>query len=130
MLGTLHRLVPPERTMRSRSFFTAIRSLRVVGLILWPAVTLFVAPVSAANAIVKDGNTIQLADVTYRLDGIDAPELDQTCIDDHADPWTCGVDARDALAKLVGGHVVRCEDRGPDPATKRRHLGVCTVAGE
>jgi endonuclease YncB( thermonuclease family) len=34
----------------------------------------------AASTIVKDGSTIQLADVTYRLDGIDAPELDQMCI--------------------------------------------------
>ena len=72
--------------MRSRDF----RCLVILaGTLLWAA------PASAANAIVKDGNTIQLADVTYRLDGIDAPELDQICIDDHADPWTCGVDARD-----------------------------------
>lgn len=99
-------------------------------LILLSAMMLWAAPGTAANAIVKDGNTIQLADITYRLDGIDAPELDQICIDDHADPWTCGVDARDQLAKLVGGHVLHCEDRGPAPATKKRHLGVCTVEGE
>jgi endonuclease YncB( thermonuclease family) len=99
-------------------------------LVLLSAMTLWAAPGSAANAIVKDGNTIQLADVTYRLDGIDAPELDQICIDDHADPWSCGVDARDQLAKLVGGHVVHCEDRGADPAYKKRHLGICTVEGE
>jgi len=37
----------------------------------------------------------QNSDVTYRLDGIDAPEFDQSCIDDHADPWTCGIAARD-----------------------------------
>ena len=71
-----------------------------------------------------------VGEVTYRLDGIDAPELDQICIDDHADAWSCGVDARDQLAKLVGGHVVHCEDRGPDTATRKRHLGICTVEGE
>jgi len=49
----------------------------------------------AAEPVVKDGGTIQLAGTTYRLDGIDAPELDQMCVDDHADPWTCGVEARD-----------------------------------
>ena len=107
--------------MRSRDF----RCLVILAVTL-----LWAAPGFAANAIVKDGNTIQLADVIYRLDGIDAPELDQTCIDDHADPWTSGVDARDQLAKLVGGHVVRCEDRGPDPAYKKRHLGICSVEGE
>jgi endonuclease YncB( thermonuclease family) len=115
--------------MRPRLFANPIRSLLVCCLLL-SAMALWAASASAANAIVKDGNTIQLADVTYRLDGIDAPELDQTCIDDHADPWTCGVDARDQLTKLVGAHVVHCEDRGPDPAYKKRHLGVCTVEGE
>jgi len=116
--------------MRFPDFVVAIRSPFASGLLLLSAVTLWAGPGSAANAIVKDGNTIQLADAAYRLAGIDAPELDQTCIDDQADPWGCGVDARDQLAKLVGGHVVRCEDRGPDPAYKKRHLGICTVAGE
>src|ERR1700722_17026701 len=46
----------------------------------------------AAGAIVRDGGTLQLAEVTYRLDGIDAPAVDQMCIDDHADSWACGVD--------------------------------------
>ena len=115
--------------MRFRPSARPIRTL-LVGCLLLSGMTLWAAPTSAANAIVKDGNTIQLADTTYRLDGIDAPELDQTCIDDHADPWSCGVDARDQLAKLVGGHVVHCEDRGPDPAYKKRHFGVCTVEGE
>ncbi len=66
--------------------------------------TAFLAsPALAASAIIHDGDTIQLGDVTYRLDGIDAPELDQICIDDHADPWSCGVDARDQLTKLING---------------------------
>ncbi len=84
----------------------------------------------AASPIVRDGGTIDLADVTYRLDGIDAPALDQICIDDHADTWACGVDARDRLASLIGGHEVRCEDLGPDATYKKWHVGVCTVEGE
>jgi endonuclease YncB( thermonuclease family) len=84
----------------------------------------------AADAIVRDGDTIQLAGVTYRLDGIDAPEFDQTCIDDHAEPWTCGIEARDQLAKLIGGRSVHCEDLGPDKAFSKWHTGICTVVGE
>jgi endonuclease YncB( thermonuclease family) len=84
----------------------------------------------AAGAAVKDGGTLQLNGVTWRLDGIDAPEFDQVCIDEHADAWTCGIDARDQLAKLIGDRQVRCEDLGPDPAYKKRHLGTCTVEGE
>jgi len=97
-------------------------------LIVW--IVLLVSPGWAATAIVKDGNTIQLGEVIYRLDGIDAPELDQTCIDDQADPWTCGVEAREQLTKLIGGKPVRCDDLGPDKIFKKRHIGLCTVEGE
>src|ERR1700730_16618720 len=83
----------------------------------------------AASAIVKDGATLQLADVTYRLNGVDAPELDQMCIDDHADPWACGVEARDQLSRLIGNRQVRCDDLGLGPY-KKRHIGICTVEGE
>jgi endonuclease YncB( thermonuclease family) len=83
----------------------------------------------AAGAIVRDGATLQLGEVTYRLDGIDAPELDQICIDEHADPWACGVEARDQLTRLIGGREVRCEDLGLGPY-KKRHIGICTVEGE
>jgi endonuclease YncB( thermonuclease family) len=84
----------------------------------------------AATAIVRDGGTIQLGGVTYRLDGIDAPELDQICIDEHADNWACGVEARDQLSKLIGGRDVRCEDLGLGTTYKKRHVGICTVEGE
>ena len=84
----------------------------------------------AMDVVVRDGDTIQLAGVTYRLDGIDAPEFDQMCIDDHADPWACGVEARDRLAQLIGKRDVQCEDLGPDKAYGKWHIGMCTVAGE
>jgi endonuclease YncB( thermonuclease family) len=84
----------------------------------------------AANATVKDGTTLQLAGVAYRLDGVDAPEIDQICLDDHADPWTCGVEARDQLTKLIGAHGVHCEDLGADKTLPKRRAGLCTVDGE
>jgi endonuclease YncB( thermonuclease family) len=87
-------------------------------------------PSSAASPIVRDGGSLDLAGVTYRLDGVDAPAFDQLCIDDHADSWTCGVEARDQLAKLIGGHEVHCEDLGADATYKKRHVGLCTVEGE
>ena len=84
----------------------------------------------AATATVKDGGALQLAGVTFRLDGIDTPAFDQMCIDEHADAWTCGAAARDQLIKLIDDRQVRCEDLGADPVYKKRHLGVCTVEGE
>jgi endonuclease YncB( thermonuclease family) len=92
--------------------------------------TLLASPGWATEPVVKDGGTIQLAGSTYRLDGIDAPELDQMCVDDHADPWTCGVEARDRLAKLIGKRDVRCRDLGPDTTYGKRRIGICTVDGE
>jgi endonuclease YncB( thermonuclease family) len=84
----------------------------------------------AANAIIRDGDTIQLGDATYRLDGVDAPELDQVCINDQADPSTCGIDARDQLTKLIAGRAVHCDDAGPDKDYPKRRMGLCTADGE
>jgi endonuclease YncB( thermonuclease family) len=98
---------------------------------LIPVLAIFVASQSfAANSAVRDGGSIDLGGVTYRLDGIDAPALDQTCIDDHADSWACGVDARDQLARLIGDHAVHCDDLGADGTYKKWHLGLCTIEGE
>jgi endonuclease YncB( thermonuclease family) len=102
-----------------------VRSVIVTLALFFPADS-----VLAADATVKDGGTLQIAGVTYRLDGVDAPEFDQICLDDHADPWTCGVDARDQLTKLIGGRAVHCEDLGADKIIPKRHAGLCTVDGE
>jgi endonuclease YncB( thermonuclease family) len=116
--------------MRSRHLAVPVRSRLRRCVIPLLGIMLLANPVRAAAPIVRDANTIQLGDVTYRLDGVDAPEFDQVCIDDHADPWACGVDGRDQLTRLVGGHAVHCDDLGPDKAHRKRHLGLCTVEGE
>ncbi|HEX7920352.1 MAG TPA: thermonuclease family protein [Bradyrhizobium sp.] len=85
---------------------------------------------SSAMAIVKDAGTVQLGNAVYRLDGIDAPAADQLCIDEHADVWTCGVEARDQLTKLIGGKPIHCDDIGVDPTFKKRRLGVCKLEGD
>jgi endonuclease YncB( thermonuclease family) len=85
---------------------------------------------SAATAIVRDGSTLQLGNVTYRLDGVDVPTIDQLCIDEHADVWTCGIEARDQLNKLINSKQVRCDDLGADPSYKKRRIGVCKIEGE
>lgn len=84
----------------------------------------------AASAVIKDAGTVQLGNTTYRLDGIDAPAVDQLCIDEHADVWTCGIEARDQLTKLIGGKQVHCDDIGVDPTFKKRRLGVCKIEGD
>jgi endonuclease YncB( thermonuclease family) len=88
------------------------------------------APAFATEAVVRDGRTIQLGSVIYRLDGIDAPDFDQICTDEHADSWACGIDARDQLAKLIDRRDVRCENLGQDQNYAKWSSGTCTVAGE
>src|ERR1700679_2918446 len=84
------------------------------------------SPSLAANSLVRDAGTIDVGGVTYRLGGIDAPAPDQVCIDDQADSWACGAEARDQLASLIGDRDVRCEDLGADTAYNKWHVGICT----
>src|SRR6516165_8225903 len=118
--------------MSSRNSLAAARAF---ALVLFLALSGFLGTSSPASALtaaatVRDANSIQLGDVTYRLDGVDAPELDQVCIDDHADPWTCGIEARDQLTKLIGGRPVRCDDVGPEKNFGKRHRAICTAEGD
>lgn len=99
----------------------------------WLAILLMALVAGAARAadlVVKDGDTLQLAGTTFKLDGVDAPEYDQNCVDDHADPWACGVDARDRLVELIGNRAVTCEDLGPSPAYAKWRAGLCRIEGE
>jgi hypothetical protein len=69
--------------------------------------------------------------LTCRLDGIDAPELDQPCINEKGAEWKCGIEARDRLMAWIGKRAVRCDDKGPDPVyPKIRHICICWIEGE
>jgi endonuclease YncB( thermonuclease family) len=85
-----------------------------MGALFVVLVLLFASPGLAVGAIATDGDTLTLGATTVRFDGIDAPEIDQVCLDERGDSWACGVEARDQLVKLIGGRLVHCEDKGPD----------------
>ncbi len=53
---------------------------------------------------VHDGDTFQLGEVSLRLWGLDAPELDQIC----RGLENCGVHSRDQLASFLEGALVQC----------------------
>jgi len=76
-----------------------------------------------ADAI--DGDTLLVGGIRVRLEGIDAPEAEQLCRLEDGRDWQCGVEAHRALARLVAGALVRCEERGLDKY--KRLLGVCRV---
>jgi endonuclease YncB( thermonuclease family) len=91
---------------------------------------MLIGPSWAINLSIKDGDTLSLDGTDFRLDGVDAPEKDQMCLDEKREIWACGIEARDRLAALIGNRVVRCEDIGPDRAYPKRRIGICTVEGE
>ena len=75
---------------------------------------------NGTDLLVKEADILKLNGTTYRLDGMDAPELDQVCLDEHGAVWRCGADARDRLTEHIGTRDVRCDDRGADAAYRVR----------
>jgi len=76
---------------------------------------------------VSDGDTIAIGDAKIRLEGIDAPETDQICLDEHGAKRTCGIEARDRLAARIGAHEIMCRLQGVD--RYGRSLGTCFIDG-
>jgi endonuclease YncB( thermonuclease family) len=83
------------------------------------------AEVVVGPARVVDGDTIQLGDARVRLEGIDAPEAKQTCINARGREWDCGRAAARELQQLVSKGEVRCEADAKDDYG--RLLGSCSV---
>ena len=77
-------------------------------------------------AVAGDGDSFRIGETRFRLFGIDAPELAQTC-SRKGEQWACGEVASEQLAKLITGRDVRCISTGRD--TFGRVLAKCTVGG-
>jgi endonuclease YncB( thermonuclease family) len=82
----------------------------------------------SGSARVADGDTIEINAQRIRLEGIDAPETDQVCLDAKGQSWTCGITARDRLSSQIAGRIISCTARGED--RYGRMLAICLVGGE
>lgn len=71
---------------------------------------------------ISDGDSLVIDGERIRLIGIDAPELDQTCVQANA-PYPCGAEAKRHLAGLIGDRPVACASRKRDKY--HRLLAVC-----
>ncbi len=78
-------------------------------------------------AKVVDGDTIVINGIRIRLEGIDAPEIAQTCGRSLFGSWACGQEAARHLDRLVRDRSVDCLSRGADKYG--RMLAVCSTAG-
>jgi endonuclease YncB( thermonuclease family) len=76
---------------------------------------------------IVDGDTVEIAGKKIRLEGIDAPETDQICLDAKGERWACGIAARDHLSQKAGGKFWKCHVAGTD--RYKRSLASCDVDG-
>jgi endonuclease YncB( thermonuclease family) len=76
---------------------------------------------------IVDGDTVQIGASRVRLEGIDAPETDQLCLDGNGKRWTCGIEARDRLIRKAGSKVWTCRTNSND--RYGRALATCEVEG-
>ena len=100
---------------------------------LFPALALFaftpaLAQESTGTARVIDGDTLEVDGNLYRLSGIDAPELGQTC------QWPnkkirCGEISRTAMMDLVAGAEVVCKPVAGGTDTKEGVEALCVAGG-
>ena len=90
------------------------------------------AAVHAADIVglakIRDGDQVQIGTSRIRLGGIDAPSVDQLCLNNNGDRWTCGVAARDELARHVDNKSWTCHPRQTD--RRGRIVARCEVEGE
>lgn len=77
---------------------------------------------------VIDGDTIEIHGTRIRLNGIDAPESAQMCLDGSGKKYRCGQRASLALADFLDAHrPTSCIEVGRDQF--RRMVAVCTAGG-
>lgn len=116
-----------RRTPSRRRFGTAVAVL-VIALVAATAAWLTPpGPPIEGKPCVIDGDTLRIGSTRIRLSGIDAPELDQTCATSAGAEWSCGIEARDFVERLVRGDTLSCQRNGRD--RYGRALARCTGKG-
>lgn len=81
-----------------------------------------------AVVLVRDGDSLAIDGTEFRIFGIDAPELGQSCEDGNGRPWRCGEAAKSALRNLVSAGDLRCQPQARDRFG--RTVATCRVKGD
>ena len=102
-------------------------SLKILIFYFFSSIFFFTNNLFASHVTVVDGDTIKIGDVKIRFSGIDAPEINQTCVASEG-KVACGKISRDILITKVTNNKISCTDEGKD--FYGRVLGECFVNGE
>ena len=76
---------------------------------------------------ITDGDTVVLGKTTYRLWGMDAPELAQVCTRKNGKLWACGKTAQRELSALIADNPVQCHPIATD--VYHRKIAKCYAGG-
>ena len=125
--GAVRDHVPPARTHAQsvRFFVGVVLAACVLAFYAYKRVNAPPPTTIVGKAWVIDGDTIEIAGTRIRLEGIDAPEWDQTCTDTQGKPWPCGRAATGELKAHVRGRELTCKARAFD--RYKRVLAVCAL---
>ena len=104
-----------------------IRFLLAIAVLLLPAMA-EAADITGVPKI-REGDHIQIGNTRIRLGGIDAPSVDQLCLNTQGERWTCGVAARDELIKYADNKSWTCHPRQTIDR-RGRTVARCEVNGE
>ena len=84
-------------------------------------------PIKASEVRIIDGDTIHINKDKIRFSGIDAPELNQTCISNNQE-IKCGIISKELLTKKIANKKPFCIREGVDQY--RRILAECFIEQE
>ena len=77
---------------------------------------------------IVDADTVYVGATKVRLNGVDAPETDQICLNSEGRDIACGIEAKNQLLKYSSDRPWRCTLTGSD--RYGRSLGTCFVNGD
>ncbi|MBP5215377.1 MAG: thermonuclease family protein [Alphaproteobacteria bacterium] len=69
---------------------------------------IFIASAVAETFRVADGDSLEIGNRRIRLDGIDAPEFMQVCINSRGEEYFCGQQSWEFLRETIGDKIPNC----------------------
>ncbi len=121
----ISREVESDATLRHWQDRPIVRTIRIIPLglpmnlrkLLFAVLLLSLPAMAQAADItgvpkIREGDHLQIGNSRIRLGGIDAPSVDQLCLNTKGERWACGAAARDELIKRFGSKSWTCHARG------------------